>query len=212
MASQVSIANRALSKLGDDRILQLTDNTKSARTILNMFDDVRDAELRRYRWKFCIKRVGLLALSQPPAFGYARQFPLPDDYLGMVQVGAFMVPATVNKLAKPYSIEAGVVLTNFEAPLYIRYQSRVTNTGLFDPLFVELLACKLAMEACETLTQSGTKYDRCAEQYKFALSEAMRADAIELCPDVLPDGSWIESRGEDYAYAAGTGWQSYPGT
>lgn len=208
MASKVSIANRALVKLGDEPILLLEDDSKRARTIKSMFDEVRRAEIRRHRWKFAIKREELVALAEAPKFGYRYQFPLPNDYLGLVQVGEFYLRS---RMQAPWSVEGGRILTNMPAPLRIRYQCDVDNPGLFDPLFVEVLACKLAMEACEAINQSSTKYQSCAEAYQFAVSEATRQDAIENPPDELPQGSWLDSRGYgDGTYSADVGsWQSY---
>ena len=196
MASNVSIANRALTKLGDDRILLLTDETKAARTINSMFFDVRDAEIRRYNWKFAIKRTSLSALVEAPLWGYAYQYPLPSDFLALVQVNEYYV-RSANKQKAPWSVEGGNILTDFEAPLLLKYRARIENPALFDPLFVEVFACKLAMEACETLTQSSTKYQAATESYKFALQEASRQDAIENPPDEFPWGTWLDSREAD---------------
>ena len=82
MASKVSIANRALVKLGAEPILLLEDDSKRARTIKSMFDEVRRAEIRRHRWKFAIKRDELVALAEAPKFGYSDQYPLPNDFIG----------------------------------------------------------------------------------------------------------------------------------
>lgn len=195
MPSDVSIANRALTKLGADRILLLTDETQAARTINSMFTDVRDAEIRRYTWKFSIKRTSLSALVAAPAWGYEFQYPLPSDYLGLVQVNEWYVRPRDRKA--PWSVEGGNILTDFEAPLKLRYKARIENAALFDPLFVEVFACKLAMEACETLTQSGSKYDAAAQGYKFALSEAARQDALENPPEEFPWGSFLDAREAD---------------
>ena len=200
MASKVSIANRALSKLGEDRILLLTDNNKAARTINQMYDDVVDAELRRHNWKFALKRSSLPALADAPAWGFSFQYPLPADFIKLVQVNEFY--ARTNSQQALWSVERGLILTNLSAPLKVRYVWRVDNPGLFDPLFVEALACRLAMEACETLTQSETKFGRCAEQYKAALSEALRVDSIANPPDELPAGSWLDSRGGESVYGS----------
>lgn len=197
MAGKVEIANRALIKLGADRILLLTDDIESARVLNSIYETVRDAEIRRYRWKFAIKRTSLMALVAPPPWGYTYQYPLPADYLSLIQVGDYCVPAS-GKFAAPYALESGssanVILTNFQAPLKLRYVAKIENTGLYDALFVEMLACKLAMEACEPLNQSSTKSDRCASQYEFAMKEAYRQNAIEGTPDLIPDGSWLDSR------------------
>jgi hypothetical protein len=49
------------------------------------------------------------------------------------------------------------MLTDLAPPLYIRYAKRVTDPNAMDPLFREAFACRLAAEACESLTQSATK-------------------------------------------------------
>lgn len=211
MASKVSIANRALTKLGAERLLLLSDDTKQGRTLNSMFDDVRDAELRRHRWKFAIKRDSLPALVAEPAWGYRYQYNLPTDYLSLIQANDVYIRPGMKGQAL-WSVEGRKILTNLPAPLVIRYVARIENTGLYDPLFVEVLACKLALEACEALTQSNTKYQALADAYEFALSEALRQDAIENPPDELPSGSWLDSRGPgDYA-AMNTGdpWQAFP--
>jgi hypothetical protein len=208
MASKVSIANRALSKLGEDRILLLTDDNKRARTLNQMFDDVLDTELRRYRWKFAMTRASLPALADAPAWGYDYQYPLPDDYLALVQVNDIYVRS--GSSVALWSVEAGAILTNIEAPLKVRYVKRVTNPGLFDSMFCEALACKLALEACETLTQSETKYNRVAEQYKMAMLDATRQDAIENPPDELPQGSWLDARNGDYVPGSTQDVTQYP--
>jgi hypothetical protein len=193
MASEVDIANRALTKLGDQRILTLTDNTKPARELNSMFTLVRDQEMRRHRWKFAIKRDQLTADAVAPAWGFQYAYELPSDYLGLVQVAEFYVRPYVKHQGR-WMIEGHKLLSDDPPQLKFRYLARITNPGLFDPLFVEVFACKLAYEACETLTQSSTKKEGLAADYKFALAEAVRCDALEIPPDELPWGSWLESR------------------
>lgn len=203
MASEVSTANAALRKLGENRILLLTDDNKAARTMNGMFADVRDQELRRARWKFALKRDSLPALVATPAWGFAYQYTLPADFLALVQVNDYYLRSGF-KQKGPYAIEGGLILTDYPAPLKIRYIARVETVAQWDPLFVEVVSCKLAMEAAETLTQSETKRDRAAEEYKFAFTEAVRQDAIEAPPDELPWGSWLDSReGENFGNTAG---------
>lgn len=215
-SSDTQIANRALTKLGEQRLLSLGDDTNAGRTLSSMFEQVRDAELRRYNWKFAMKRASLTALVAAPAFGYQSQYPLPPDFLRLVQVGEYYVrPFT--KARAPWSVErlsddsGQAILTDLDAPLAIRYVSRVANVGLFDPLFVEAFACKLAMEACEAITQSSDKRAAAERGYRFALSEAARCDAIENPPDELPIGTWLESReGGSGGIDGSVGYDYYP--
>jgi len=209
MASKVSIANRALTKLGADRILLLTDETQQARVMNSMFDDVRDAELRRHHWKFAIRRALLPALVDTPLWGYAYQYPLPADFLALVQVNDVYV-RSVKKGTALWSVEGGNILTDLVAPLKVRYVARIDNPGLYDPLFNETLACKLAWEGAEPLTQSSSKKSAAQEEYKFALSEAKRLDALENPPDELPWGSWFDSRLGSGEFGTGDAWQAFP--
>jgi hypothetical protein len=191
--SDVSICNAALTKLGAARILTLADQTEPARVMSVLYEKTRDEEVQRMRWKFSLARASLSALVEAPAWGYAFQYLLPADFLALVQVGETYLPP-LSKQVGAWSIEGGVLLTDLAAPLRMRYQRRVTDPALFPALFAETLACRLAMEACETLTQSDTKFQRVSRQYQQALYDAARVDAFETTPDQLPDGSWIYSR------------------
>jgi hypothetical protein len=201
MAGKVEIANRALTKLGAERILLLTDPSKEARVMNAMFDTVTDAELRRHRWKFALTRATLPALIATPEWGYTYAYQLPSDFLALVQVNEYYLRGLKQKTL--WTVESGQILTDLPAPLKVRYIKRVDNVAVFDPLFVEVLACKLAFEACETLTQSTQKRQLAGEEYRFALQEALRQDAIENPPDELPWGSWLDSRESLGTHAGG---------
>jgi hypothetical protein len=200
----------ALAKLGEvQQLLALTDNTNQGRVMNRIYAQVRDAEVRRYNWKFAIKRVQLMALVSGPDWGFQYQYPLPSDFLKLIQVNDYYIQP-YSKQKALWSIEGGNVLTDLQAPLKVRYVQRVTNAGLFDPLFAEAFACKLAFEACIPLTQSATRKQELADQYKFAINEAMRVDAIENPPDDLPWGSWLDSREGPNVGLDASGWSAYP--
>jgi hypothetical protein len=198
MASQVEIANRALTKIGEARITALTDNVEAARVISSMWDMVRDAELRARNWNFSITRTSLAALVTVPAFRFLYEFQLPSLCLKVIQVGEFYPGPSMsdyrNASESEYQIEGRKILTNYPAPLYIRYVSSITDTGQWDALFAEAFACKLAMEACEKLTQSNTKRQLADGEYDKAIAAAVRSDAVENPPEPLPDDAWLLSR------------------
>ncbi|VVE74073.1 hypothetical protein PCA31118_04674 [Pandoraea captiosa] len=195
MASQTDICNRALTKVGAARITNINENSKPARVMSALWDTVRKAELRRRFWKFAIVRTTLPALSEKPAWGYNTAFQLPADFLRLVQVNdTFAVPAMTDYRDQDdsaYQIEGSQILTIFNAPLKIRYVQDVADPGKFDALFVEALASKLAYEACEEITQSLSKRQQAAEDYKQAMRDATLAGAIERAPQGFPDDSWM---------------------
>jgi hypothetical protein len=199
MATSVEIVNSALTKLGAKRIASLSDNQKEAREMNAIYTLRRDFLLRAYNWSFAMTRTSLEALSDAPAWGYALQYPLPTDCLRVVQVNdIWQVPGLSDAMggpdSEPYKIEGRTIVTDFTAPLYLRYVARVTNTGDFDAAFCETLACDLAFNACEAITQSNTKKESAREDFKESIRSAIRANAIELPPEEIPDDSWMLAR------------------
>jgi hypothetical protein len=191
MASKTQIANRALSKVGEQRVSNVdTDNVKAAKVISSMWDIIRDAMLTAYPWNFAVTRTQLAKDATSPAWGYQNRYALPSDFLSLLEV----------RYNSEYTIETDSVtgglyiLTDEDAPLYIKYIKRVTNTGEFDPLFVEALATRLAFEACEELTQSNTKKQVLFEELRINIKEAYASDSIQEAPVLRQQDEWLLSR------------------
>lgn len=198
MASDVEIANRALTKVGDQRITSFLDNSAAARAINSMYSIVRDAEIRGHVWSFSLKRASLAAEVSTPEWGFDYQYQLPSDFLRLANIRDAWVASALNDYKSiedlPFSIEGQKILTDLPAPLLIRYQYRVTDPAQFDACFVESLACRLAVELCEPLTQSSTKRQQAQDEYKESIKVALMANAIERPPVPMPDDSWIIGR------------------
>lgn len=198
MASQVDIANRALTKLGAARIISFGDDNKQARAVFSMFDIVRDAELRSHIWSFSVKRASLPQLTTTPDWGFKYEYQIPSDCLRILMVNDIYNGPDMsdyrNKPVAEYSLEGNKILTNIGAPLKLRYISRVEETTQWDSMFVEAFACRLAMEMCEDLTQSNTKRQLAQSEYTAMLRSAIRASSIEQPAQAMPDNSWMLSR------------------
>ena len=199
MASNVEIANSALTKVGSTRITALTDNVKAAREINAIFELRRDYLLRTHNWSFAMTRASLPALDETPAWGYTTLYQLPTDCLRVVQVNdTWVVPGladyTSGPDSEPYKITGRRIETDIGAPLKLRYIKRVTDPAQFDAAFVEVFASDLADQVCEALTQSNTKREATRAVLRQSLLEAVRSNAIELPPEAIPDDSWVLSR------------------
>lgn len=201
MASQVQIWNQALTKLGAERVIGPDDDTRNARALAAIYEIKRDAELAAHPWTFAIKRARLPASSTAPVFGWARSFPMPSDFLRLVQVGRDWLFYDTDT-GPLFQVEADpatgrmAILTDQGSPLEIRYVSRVENTGLFTPLFVEALACRLAAEACEEITGNQSKRELAMAEHAKAIRDARRVNAIEQPPQLQPDLSWVRAHTE----------------
>lgn len=189
MASEVDIANRALQKLGAERIVSLTQDSENARACNLAYSIVRDAELRNHPWNFAIKRAQLAVDATAPAFGPANSYTLPSDCLRLL-------PPDVsdNFNTHDWQIEGRKILTDDAAPLQIRYVCRVTDTAQYDSLFIEALSCALAQELCEQLTQSNSKAQIIRSDYLGAIRAARKQNAFENISAEPPTDTWITCR------------------
>lgn len=198
MASQVEIANLALTKLGAERILSFSQDNKQARSLSAIFGGCRDDEIRKHNWNFAMSRVSLAADPAAPEWGFSRQFRLPSDCLRLVQVNDATLPvgngSWADILGCPFQVEGRMILTDLGAPLRIRFLQRVTDTSAYDSCFDNVLAIRLAIELCEDLTQSSTKKDSLKMDYRAAISAAVLSDAIENPPQAIAEDPWIMAR------------------
>lgn len=185
MTSIVSICNKALDKLGHGPIISLGDGTKSANLCNRNWPLIRDQVLRDHPWNFAVRRKTLAAESTAPEWGFGAAFPLPDDCLRLVEV--------LDHTTGEYQVEGRKILCD-SSILYIRYVSRVQDPNLYDPLFVDSVATRLAFEMCESLTQNNTKKDALFKEYDDSLTRAKRADGQENPPQVFPEDDWTTSR------------------
>lgn len=198
MASSVDIVNIALTLLGESRIMNLTDNTKPAREANAIFEYTRDALLGGFNWSFAKVRAQLPALVDVPEFGFDNKFQMPVDCLRLIFVGDYYVGADLTNYrgsdTSEFAIEGREILTNLAAPLNIRYIKKITDASQFSPNFTYALAAKLAVDLAEPLTQSETKAARAESRFMYEIRQAVRANAIELPPEKLPDDEWVLAR------------------
>lgn len=189
MASVTSIYNRALQMLGAGRIVDPDEDSVEARACDACYEDLRDAELRAHPWRFAVTRTQLAASATEPAFGRERSFPLPSDYLRVLP----RYPEE-NLGYLDWEFEGGSIYTNDASPLDFRYIQRVTDANVMDSCFREALSARMAKAMCEQLTQSNTKKQDINMEYRDAIREARRTNAIEAQPQVAPDSEWITER------------------
>jgi hypothetical protein len=200
VASQTDIANDALTILGAAPINAITDQSNQARAINAVWNLERDSELRKHRWKFSIARGSLPALADQPASGpYTQWFELPAGCLRVLEIGDSYPGADLSDYRSgpttdDYSIEGGKVLTNFPAPLSIRFIQQVTDPTQWDASFCSLFAARLAYVCCFRITSSGALQKEAMAAYKDALKEGIRANALESTPTFPADDTWVAAR------------------
>lgn len=200
--SQIRVANLALQKLGATEIVSMDEDTRERRAISRCYTMLRDRELRAHNWNFSIKRKILAPSSVAPLFEFAKAFPLPADCLRPLP------PSRDVDWTIEYHEGSKHILTNEGTVIYLRYVSRITDETQFDPLFADMLACKIAWHCCEEITQSNQKKADIEREYKDAKAEAKRTNAFEQATPQEPEPPWLTAR---YAGDRGQNWLRFGG-
>lgn len=199
MSNKTEVINRALIKLGANTIASPSESSEQARRASMVFSSVARAELRRQAWNCAKARAVLSPLAVAtgtPYFLYS--YPLPSDCLRLLLFNGGMAIDTVRPISDSvdyfYTIEAGVVQTN-EATADILYIKDISDSvGLWDSAFVDAYVCRLAAELAQSLTKSSQLSQSLRNEYRAAILEAKRCNAIELPAVSMPDSGWTISR------------------
>ncbi len=182
--SQLSICNSALVKVGAARISSISQDTKSAKLLNAIYEQVRDSVLRAHPWSFATKRATLAPTAVVPEWGFDFEYDLPNDYLGFMRTH----PSDID-----YVIEDDKIRTN-ESELNVLYTYQNVDESSYDAAFAEAFAWKLAAEIAYNLTQSVTLADACEKKYRSELAQARYANGVEDPTPSLEADDWTNAR------------------
>ncbi len=187
---ETAIANAALILLGERTIESLEANSPSARLVKDRYAEVRDDLLRVLPWNFATTRVELAASATPPTHQYARAYPVPSDFIWLLEV------EDENRWG--YVVEGQEILTSITAPLRIVYVRRVTNPTEMDPMFRFTLAASLAVDLAEAVTGDSGKLDLVLAIFQSRLDASRTSNGQEEDPVERMDASdWTWPRGRE---------------
>lgn len=176
MATNIDICNLALAHLGEAQITSLVEDNARAAACNLRYAFVRDEVLRSHRWNFAQKRVSIIAYLSAPAFGWAKGFPLPADCLRVLEFNGTEEGQIVGN---EYIIEGRSILTN-ATTANIVYVSREEDVTLYDSIFINALALKLAAALTENIRGTSEKTgDLLAAYERITAPLARRIDANE---------------------------------
>lgn len=197
MTAEVDVANRALYLIGDSRISALLENSKRAQVCNEFFANLRDALLSRYNWQFAVTRASIAASATAPDWGFTLAYPLPSDYLALIQANEFYAAPSLNDYRtsddRDWVVESNQILTNWSSPLKIRYVRRVTDPNQWSALFIEALSQALAIKLQRPLAGKADMRELRSD-YQETLDMALMRNEIESPPEVIADDSWILGR------------------
>lgn len=173
-ASVVQICNLALLKFGDITITSIDDATREGRACKVFYPMLRDQLLYSHPWNFAMERADISAqLTATPAFQWDYAYTLPTDPVCLRVWELYGTDAE-------WVVEGGKLLTNQDEEIYVRFIKQVTETGYFNPAFVNCLATLLGAELANKLAgDKKRRLDLLTELNNVLLPEAQRLNAME---------------------------------
>lgn len=156
----LSLCNIALSKLGESPIPAIDANGSPAARLCYMhYHPARKEVLCAARWSFATRIAVLKSSEESPEedignyVTHSLRYPLPADCLRVLDVAA------------PQWTLQGRAIYSTVSPLKIRYISNCDDVEVFEPLFVDALATRLAEKLCIPLTASSTAREALSQEF-----------------------------------------------
>lgn len=164
MTTAVKIINLGLSKIAASRVSSISPpKTPLERFMADAYPSWRDEEMSKRRWRFAMKLDKLTLTDTLTGVDKPYQFLLPNDCLRPLR-------DIIGSRTTEWE-QRGRYLYSAYPDLQLYYMARVSEAD-FDPLFVSVLAGKIAFESCEYVTQSNQKKADANVFYRDALREA----------------------------------------
>lgn len=209
MSSNIEICNIALSRVGAALIQSLSDKSKSANACNTFLSLARDTTLRYHDWAFARKRVNLAQLDEEySGFDFVYQYPS-DCLCARKITGADGSTTSVvwNTDTQRYNYtgkvkyEIGlssvsntpIILTNQELAELV-YTARVTNFNIYDSMFAEALAWKLAADLAMPLVGKPEMQQAFYQNFLYAITQARVSNANEEEIVIDDSSSLLKSR------------------
>lgn len=196
MADQLSLYKGALLKLGQPRIVTLTDEGTARRALDDCYAKVVKACLEAGLWNFAMRFSEVTTSpSVGSNYGYQYVFDKPDDWLrtaGVWEDGDKRIPLL------DYDDRTSRWLANRET-IYAQWVSNDPDygmdLGLWPESFVDFVEYRLARTVCVDVTGSETKLDQLKKDEKDARRLASNRDAMnEAVTRFPPPGRLVLAR------------------
>jgi hypothetical protein len=180
VSSKTEICNLALDLIGGGVVINVDSPTDPTEELLDRwYDQCRRKCLREHPWNFAQKRASLAASSTDPAFGWSKSFPVPNDFVRLLQIFG-----SENQIisSEQYEFEGGNILSNNDSVLNIKYVYDITDINRFDPMFIDLLVHEIALMAAYKVTESNGNVDRVGKILERRAALARAIDGQERPP------------------------------
>jgi len=176
----VDICNIALSRIGVAPISSTSEQSAQANHCRVFFDLARDSALRAHEWNFATAQIQLTEVATNPFYGWGYCYEYPPNCVKVRKVGTAEIfigadPANFAVLLDDKLGKNRIVSDQEDA--YCEYTVQVINSDLFDALFVDALAWRLAAELAIPLRGDPSLQKQAFQNFLAIVSQAQATDA-----------------------------------
>jgi hypothetical protein len=175
--SKLSLINDALTHLGANRIVSLTDGSTESAVMNQIYDGVLDSVMRAYPWNCLVNRTQLVASTTTPTYQFDYMYPLPTDPY-CIRV----LEMEETRSDDLWKIEGRNLLTD-ASTCKIKFLGRPDDVGNIDGLLASAISARLAAEAAYTLVQSNALMQSMWALFQGKMEEARIVDHVESSRD-----------------------------
>ena len=196
--TQIDIFNGALAQLGHDQdVITLTDKTAVAAWCNRFYDQDRVELLRMLAPGFARMYADLgtgNTISDNNEWSYS--FNVPED---CVRVLSVKDPAGTGDVQTSFKIFQGQIFCNIQNAK-IEYVQNVTDTTLFDSLFIRALMLKIAADIATPLTGQNALRKQALQELAYAMADSRNMDGQDAREVGNPSDPnwWANCRGAKY--------------
>lgn len=186
MASEVEIANLALSHLGDSATvssLSPPEGSAQAEKCARFYPLARDVMQEDFVWNFCVRRKMLALVASWSSGKWAYAYAAPSEMINAISLShpdasSDQVDVLGGRQGAPFQIEGAdtgqpVILTNLP-DAELRYTVKVRDSTKFSAQFVEALSWRLASMLAGPILkgEAGMKMTQSCLQIAMSLGRA----------------------------------------
>lgn len=192
MASEVSISNRAIARVGGNLITSLDDASVEASVCKANFADIRDTVLEEHQWSFAIKRYLLPSSPKDNSPSqYSNYFLVPSDVLNVIRAGG--EPDDRNSNATNWRREGEFIVAD-ETQLYVKAIVRITDPLKFSPMFSQALMLRLASEIAIPISKNSNLQKSLLGEYGQSVAAAATKDGQQGSSERIRSDRYIKVR------------------
>jgi hypothetical protein len=179
MISETKICNLALTKLGTNTIVNLTESTENARRCNLIYDPIRREILRAHTWCWATKIQTLSEIADEEIINYDYIYTYPADCLYILRVFDENETDINNyKILLTTDTNKRCIATNtYQA--YIEYIKDIDDVTLFDDIFIEAFAARIAAELVMPLTGNENLKGSLLQEYQIQIEKAKKTNQQE---------------------------------